>query len=269
MAIKGKKRTRSRRPKPAAPKQSVVVPKKRFLSRRWVQVTAASLMALAVGLGFGYGFGKQSETTRKGAVRAKEREAATEYRDKVDAALKGVGSPDPATGEFVVLSDLSSGIEGLKGGGSDGAASRTAAESASKAKAAAKEIDQVDLTKLVETDTSLPAAFTAPLFESQGDMAKGLELYQQAALNLKRAVQNDGTARSGFISAARKLSELGAAFFADGYEDYVAAQIEAGVYTPPVNPQQQLQQQLQQQVDQQGSGSIPPGQLPSLPASAP
>ncbi|MEX1047727.1 MAG: hypothetical protein WD757_02045 [Actinomycetota bacterium] len=248
MAIKGKKRTRSRRPKPAAPKQAIVVPKKRFLSRRWVQVCIASLVTLALGLGFGYGFGKQSETTGQAEIKATERKVATAYRDQIEQALKGIVTQDPSTGDVVTFPELSSAVDGLKRPGSNAKTAKIATESASQAKVAAKEISEIDLADLVGTDAGLPAAFTAPLFESQGDMSNAIEIYKEAAINLKRAVQSEGSARSGFAASARRLSELGSDAFADGYEDYISMQIEAGIYRPPVSPQQQLQQQVQQQV---------------------
>lgn len=251
MAIKGKKKTRSRRPKPAAPKQAIVVPKKRFLSRRWVQVCMASVVALAVGLGFGYGFGKQSDTSRKAEIKDKERKAATAYRDGIEEALEGVGTQDPSTGNLVVFPELTSAASELRRAGSDASVAKIATESAAKAKSAAKKISEIDLAELVGADSGLPAAFSAPLFESQGDMSNAIEIYKEVAISLERAVQSEGSVRAGFAASAKRLAELGSDAFADGYEDYISVQIEAGIYRPPVSQQQQLQQQMQQQLASQ------------------
>jgi hypothetical protein len=177
------------------------------------------------------------------------------YKAVLDPAMKDVGTPDPATGSFKAFTSLATDAASIKKGESgDAGVTKDAASVTAVAKASGGALAGVDIAKLAGTK-SVPADVRTALTNSQKRLTQAFALYAHAASDLKDAAASTGAARAKSLASAQQLTSLADSLISDGYNDYSAARIGAGL---------QLDQATKSQLGQQAIPSgFPISSLPS------
>jgi hypothetical protein len=260
MAIKGKKKSqKSRAKRPSAPKPVVVVPQKPFLSRRWVQVTAAAIIACLFGLGFGYGFGKQDRVNETAAQKSNAETVVKAYAKLLDDNLKGVGSYDVSQHTFVAFPALKAAAATItKSSTVDSASVKDAAGVVDVAQKAGTALQGDILTKIIG-DKKIPDNVRTELTNSQKRITQALALYVHAATDLKVASVTTGNAKSQALASAGQLTEIAGSLISDGYNDYISSRLDSGVGYDQATKQQLIQNALHSAVP----SAVPPLVQPS------
>ncbi len=231
MAIKGKKKTKGRRPKAAAPKPVVVTPKQPLVARRWFQVVVVALIVAGIAGGIGYGFGHQSTLDEQAADEAATTKALTTYKKDADAALRNVGYPTKEG--FGILTKLPTATAVRQGAVSDREVSGLAQSAIKEAKAANEGLNAIDVDKLIP---GLQPTIADHIVGSRDEMAAAMEMYRQHAVLLKEAVASDGHVRTFLLEAAERLRGSANAVFSRGYNRFIGILKFYGLYTPPEQP---------------------------------
>jgi len=216
VAIKGKRKTKGRRPKAAAPKPVVVTPKQPLVARRWFQITVVAILTSGLALGIGYGFGNQSSIDASGRQRAAAMKALTSYRGEVDAALEDVGPPAPDG--FQMLPDLPTADSVRSGEQSDRQAAQAARDAVKSTKAASAALQAIDVDRL---KPGLPLLVTDAIVGSRDVMREGIEAMQRSALLLQRAAESEGVEQAYLLDAADQALAGAKKVFASGSQRYI------------------------------------------------
>ncbi len=232
VAIKGKSRPKgggkaiTRGPKPA------YVPVRRPLYQRrsfWYVVAGVAVVLSAIGIW--YGIAQQRQRDEEAALRARLMRTASTYSADVESALANVGTVTPPVG-FAAFGDFDAALTGVADGeGEPADLAETADTTAQAAKAAADEIDGIEVARLV-AGKGFDRSFALYMINSRLRMVQGLRLYEQAALLAQDAAAAEADAAEVLLGRAKAVLDLARAVFADGYQDYVEAQSAAGIFRP-------------------------------------
>lgn len=228
MAIKGKKKRKAGgRPKAAAPKREVVVPKIPLWSRKGFQLSLAAIIALIVGLGLGYGFGNQAVIQAADAASLAKRNASVALQTSVDSALSLAGQASE-TG-FVAFPELDQALLDADSDASPSTVIKAAKRVAAKAGEATKQLQAIPVDNLGE---GLPEADVDELSSIRDGLAHGTALYDQAGESLLRAAKSSRADRTALMGASQRLSDTARVVFNAAYGRYQALLLGTAVVLP-------------------------------------
>ncbi len=233
MAIKGKGKTKPKQVT-RGPKPTYVQVKPSLLMRKWVHVTAAFLVGIGAVLFTFWVVDSLRSSNREAdlrSVRARERAAMSEVKARTDAALQPVGQAQPPSG-FSYFPDLTKALDDFgKGKIGPGLLAKTAASAGGAAQGAQKTIEAIDATKILG-GKGFPQLLIAYSLSAKARMSQALQLTQRAAEVVERAAKTPGGERRQLLVTAKGIQETASAVFADGYDDYVQAQVLAKMFVP-------------------------------------
>jgi hypothetical protein len=237
VAIKGKSKSRGARTVARGPKPAYVPVRTPLLRRSglWIAVGTAAAMALIAALAIG--FFEQREDSRDRELVERMETAVNQYAGQIDPILATVGQPAPPAG-FDAFPDLSTTLPIIAANDADEAAfeqARTVAEdTASSARSAASLIEDIPVTDFIR-DRGFSREFVVYMIDSQGDLARAMELYRQSALLITIALDADEPdERQELLERADDVLTVAEDTFVRGYADYVEAQAAAEVFEPVV-----------------------------------
>jgi hypothetical protein len=235
MAIKGKSKSRGARTVARGPKPAYVPVRTPLLRRSglWIAVGTAAAAALVVALAIG--FLEQREDTRERELVQSMATAVDQYAGQIDPILATVGQPTPPA-SFDAFPDLTTTLPTIAANDADDAALEqargVARDAASSASSAAKLIEDIPVTDFIR-NRGFSREFVVYMIDSQGDLARAMELYRQTALLVTMAVDVDEPAeRQELLERADDVLTVAEETFARGYADYVEAQAAAEVFEP-------------------------------------
>ncbi len=238
MAIKGKTKTKGKRPQARAPRREPVPVPKPVYQRRWVQVTAAFLLGMGVLLFAGWVRSnlREDRASAKAAEQlATQRQAVEQWKGVVEGQIATVGqiqtgSLQPPT----VASEVTSALATLVKGRDKGV---TADTLASKQKALKNAADQIGTFKL--SDAIVGKGFeggpTEYLLSSQTELASTLHAYEDAARLALLALKADGSSRKDIAAAGNAVADRAAALLQIGWNQYQNALASVHL-TSPIGP---------------------------------
>jgi hypothetical protein len=244
MAIKGKRKSKSR-PPARAPRRMPVQAPVPFARRRWVQVTAAAILGAAVvmlvvwvtnGIRASNAQEKAdaaaAEQTRQ---QAEQRTAASQWKSTVETAMGGVANI-PQQGTPVVAKQAADVLDALANGDAppQGAA-KTLEDLQTQAAAAAKTIKQEKLTEQI-SDKGFDLATTEYLIRSQEDLSNGLSGVAGAVALGSVALDAGGAQAAQLATAAKAEFDRAQALIDDAWRAYENALAAAGLVQPFAPP---------------------------------
>lgn len=238
MAIKGKSKSRGARAVARGPKPAYVPVRTPILRRSgfWIALGTAAAAALIVALTIG--FLEQRDDTRERELVQRMATAVNQYGGQIDPILdETVGDPAPPAG-FDAFPDLATTLAIIAADDVDDAALEqargVATDAASSANSAKTLIEEIPVTDFIR-DRGFSREFVVYMIDSQGDLARAMELYRQTALLVRMAVDADDRAdRAELLERANDVFTVAEDTFARGYADYVEAQAAAEVFEPVV-----------------------------------
>jgi len=232
MAIKGKSKpkggakTVTRGPRPA-----YVPVHKPLFQRRSFWFTVLGVVVAASALGIWYGLAQQREADEEEALAESLAETTSEYQQLVDPIVATVGTPIPPS-QIETFPNFETRLDGFIDGGTEAAALEDEASATSAAaRAAAEDLEGIEVATLV-AGKGFDEAYVLYMLNSQTRMVQGMRLYEEAALLASDAAAASGDAATGLATRAQEVLSLGKEIFAEGYQDYVEAQLRAGIYQP-------------------------------------
>jgi hypothetical protein len=238
MAIKGKTKTKGKRPQARAPRREPVPVPKPVYARRWVQVTAAFLLGIGVLLFAGWVRGNLREDRARNAAAqrlATQRQAVEQWKTLVEGQIGTVGSIQ--TGSLqppTVASAVTSALTTLAKGQDKGVTADTLSSTRTALKNAADQIESFDLSGTIQGKgfEGGPAEF---LLTSQTELASALHAYEDAARLALLALTADKDARKDLASAAQSVAGRGASLLQTGWNQYQNA-LASVQLTSPIGP---------------------------------
>jgi hypothetical protein len=238
MAIKGKTKTRSKRPPARAPRREPVPVPKPVYARRWVQLTAAFLLGIGVLLFAGWVRGNlRDDRARDKAAQdlATQRQAVQEWKRTVEGQIATVGqiqtgSLQPPT----VAAGVTAALSALAGGQDKGVTADTLSQARKALKAAADQIESFKLSEAIQGKgfEGGPAEF---LLTSQTDLASALHAFEDAARLAQLALAADKDTRKDIAAAAQGVAGRAAGLLQIGWNQYQNA-LASVQLTSPVGP---------------------------------
>jgi hypothetical protein len=199
MAIKGKKRARSRpRTVAAAPRPFLVPPKTPLFRRKGFQLVLI-LLLLGIVSAFAFGYRISRDT-------AAHTEAVEEFGGQVDTYLQGRGVGQPIPGAVLILPQMGQALAELSQGQAN--PQKLAKDAASWEKAAA---ETANLISSLEVEV-------APLKDARLTMAQGLRIYASVAANLQVATGLEGRAQRQMLDNLGTELQTAADIFDTGYQ---------------------------------------------------
>lgn len=234
MAIKGKSKSRGTRTVARGPKPAYVPVRTPLLRRRglWISVATVAVCALVVALGVG--FVQQREDARERERVDRMATAVNQFRGQIDPVLTTVGQPQPPAG-FDAFPDLGTTLPVISandvGEAALDQAGTVAKDAASSARNAASLIGDVPVSDFIR-DRGFTREFVVYMLDSQDELARAMELYEQAARLVTMAIEFDASERQDLLESAEDLFTVAEETFARGYADYVEAQAAADVFEP-------------------------------------
>jgi hypothetical protein len=234
MAIKGKSKPKGgAKPVTRGPRPTYVPVRTPLLQRRSFWFTVIAVVVVASALGIWYGIAKQRESEREAELEASLRTAVTDYQDQVDPILLTVGTPVPSG--YDTFPAFEDGLNGFIDGQSKAAALEEVANAtADSAARAAEDLEAIGAAQLV-AGKGFEAEVALFVINSQSRMAQGLRAYEQAALLASDAAAAAGEQAVDLAKRAKEVAAVARDVFADGYQDYVEIQIQAGTFEPVVD----------------------------------
>jgi hypothetical protein len=238
MAIKGKTKTRSKRPQARAPRREPVPVPKPVYSRRWVQLTAAFLLGIGVLLFAGWVRGNlRDDRARDKAARelAAQRQVVQEWKGIVEGQVSTVGQIQ--TGSLqppAVASGVTAALSALSQGKDKGVTADALAKTRKALKAAADQIETFTLSEAISGKgfEGGPAEF---LLTSQTELAGALHAYEDAARLAQLALAADKETRTDIAVAAQSVAGRAAGLLQTGWNQYQNA-LASVQLTAPVGP---------------------------------
>lgn len=232
MAIKGKSKSRARRPATNAPRPVVVAPKRPFLARRSTRwgILGLVLAAAAVTLLLVW----NNEQDKR--IREDQGLAIDQVSRQIDLLLEPVSQPGAGSAP-TVLPEFVPQVEALKAG---------AAPPADVAEAGRP------LPKLLDTATESLAAievpedlrnteYTGEVIDARTTMTEALKVYKVAVQLVLDAVEARGADRRRLLDRASEQITIGARLFGYGYQKLTNIRIELGTFSStefnPLPPQ--------------------------------
>ncbi len=233
MAIKGRAKSRGKKPVAAGPKPAYVAVKTPLIRRRGFWIGLGAVVAVASIAGITYGIAKEQTSSRDEELAKRLRTAVTRYQSQVDPILVGVGQPSPPSG-FTAMPNLTTALGDLQKGTTKPAAAADAASAAAEqAKTAYDALGAIDVTAII-VDQGFDQGFALYMINSQKQMVAGLKLFEQTANLLTQASELQGDQQAQLLDSASGVLGLANSTFNDGYSDYIQAQSEAGTFQPVV-----------------------------------
>jgi hypothetical protein len=235
MAIKGKSKSRGTRAVARGPKPAYVPVRTPLLRRRGLWISVGTVAACALVVALAVGFLQQREDAQERERVDRMATAVGQYRGQIDPVLSTVGQPQPPAG-FDAFPDLSTTLPIVSADDADDRAldqARTVAQdTASSAKSAASLIADIPVTDFIR-DRGFSREFVVYMLDSQNELARAMELYEQAARLVTLAVGfDDISTRQDVLESAEEVLTVAEDTFARGYADYVEAQAAADVFEP-------------------------------------
>jgi hypothetical protein len=212
MAIKGKGRSK-RRGVAAAPKPAFVQPKKPLLARRGVQIGILVFIFVVAATSIAIALVVKHNHNKQVALKEAETQIVRQFGSAIDNAISGIGQPFQTT--FNPFPTLATDLTDFqKGTLSDTDAASKADEYNTQAKDAATSIEQINTAQLIEGHADL-----LPLNDSQTMLGESLQTYEEVAHTLKLAAQTPpGVQRNALLRQVKRLNDLAARIFSDGYQ---------------------------------------------------
>ena len=233
MAIKGKGRSKTRQVT-RAPRPGYTPPPVPWFSRRWVQLTAALLAGIVAVALFAWVRGNLRSASQDRAERqqqAEMRSVMQRYQAGMDPILSQVGQPQPPI--FIAFPRLGETIDAFtKGDASAKEATEAASAIETTASEAADAMGKVDAASLLQQHQDLPGTFTREIATSKSAMSHAVTMYEESAILLGLAADATDNLQADLLSSAKELQTSADTLFADGYQNYFDAQVDAGTYQP-------------------------------------
>lgn len=235
MAIKGKGRTRSRRPIAAPPRPQLVVRKKPIWRRRGALALVGGLLLAGVLLAVLLSIRSSSKEDRKNRTIA-----AVQQFDGTMAASLPPGS-QPLGGDLILFPTISQDLDRIAQGKLTGKKATQLAEGIRKAAAAsAEEINAIRVTKVVPEDaeTSVTKAVTGlgatrlELLDAQFMMVRGLRIYEDIAALMKTAAGLEKPGRRALMEQAKEMAVQATEVFGRGYRKVSNVKTVLGIQQP-------------------------------------
>jgi hypothetical protein len=223
MAIKGKTKTRSKRPQARAPRREPVPIPQPVYARRWVQVTAAFLLGIGVLLFAAWVRGNlraDRASDRAAQELATQRQVVQGWKGVVEGQIGTVGQIQTGTPEPpIVASAVTSALSTLAQGKDTGVKAETLRQARTALKKAADQIEGYALSEAVAGKGfgGGPAEF---LLTSQTDLASALHVYEDAARLAMLALGAESDARKDLASAAQDVASRAAGLLQTGWNQY-------------------------------------------------
>lgn len=243
MAIKGKGKTRGRKPVAPAPRPVLVTRKPPIWRRKWLLYSLGAV--LVIGVAVGVLIAVHASSVR--SFEAEQAAAVTRFSDQVTAKVpKDAQSAGGST--LFLFPGAGSSLDDLASGKAKPADSLEQAQAyAAEAKASADSISAIKTQSLISLDLIIststlraPGLTRRTLADAQYLMVKGLRVYQQvfalwetaAAPGIPDAVRKDVAAR------AKVLTTTAGQLFDRGWTEFVQVRNQAGLsslgqFTPP------------------------------------
>jgi hypothetical protein len=243
MAIKGKGKTRGRKPIAPAPRPVLVTRKPPIWRRRWLLYSLGAVVIIGVAVGVLIAMHASSARSFK----AKQAAAVTRFSDQVTAKVPRDAQSAGGSTLFLFPSAPTE-LDDLGSGKAKPADSLKQAQTyAAEAKASADSISAIKTQSLIATDFTIststqraPGLTRRTLADAQYLMVRGLRVYQQvfalwetaAAPGTAEAVREDVAAR------ARVLATTAGQLFDRGWTEFVQVRNQAGLsslgqFSPP------------------------------------
>ncbi|MFN8232452.1 MAG: hypothetical protein U0V56_02930 [Actinomycetota bacterium] len=231
MAIKGKTKGRSRgRPQARAPRREPVVVKPALVQRRWVQLVAAAIVgafAVVVVVWVTNGLRQQRADEDRSDAAATRRAAAQSWQGTLEGEVGKLGTISPGVPP-TVLEPLSGAIDGLSGGKAPDGADETLADALKATRAAAKALDDYDLTSTI-ADQGFNVEETNYFLNSRSRTVQALRLYEQSALLAQAALAAEGPERIALAKRAAAVRDIARSVLDDGWNDYLQVMFAVGL----------------------------------------
>lgn len=233
MAIKGKKRTKSKQASRAPRREPVPVSPPLF-QRRWVQVVAAfivGIFAMTLFVWVTNGLRQEDADAKAADAAATKLTVARAYQTAVESALGDVGTVTQGLPPSV-FPDMGTALQGMsKGQTSDGAAA-TFDEAQKNAKKAQQAIASYDVGTKINGKGFTVFEVTAFTGSAQ-EFVQALELYGQAAEVAATAVQTGGDEATKLAGVANDMYTSAQTQLNQGWSDYLTALGAGGVSQQP------------------------------------
>ncbi len=210
MAIKGKGRTKGRQVARAPRREPVPVPVP-FFRRRWVQIGLAFVIGLGVATTTVWATNGVRDNRRiedEAADLIAQKTALETWRAKLDVQLATVGvlqyPNPPSVGERLatVLGQIVRGEE-------TSISAEQLRQDADALKAAAKELEDYDLSKLIRDADAFEAIQTEWLLLSRSEFTKGFDAYRQATLLAIDALGAEEDQATDLATQAKGVADIG------------------------------------------------------------
>lgn len=204
MAIKGKGKTRAKRPVRAPRRGPVPVPVP-FARRRGVQIVAAFLAGLLVfwgGIWLTNGLREQDRTERDSEEELLRRRAGTAWENLVGSEAGAIGTIQEGQPP-VILPQVRATITGLADGTPKNAVT-TLQEAAANAKEAIDGIGEYQLSSSL-ADKGFDSGEVLRFLSARDELITSIELYRQAALLGVLAADLEGRGRTSALARAEAL----------------------------------------------------------------
>jgi hypothetical protein len=199
-----------------------------------VQLTAALLVGIVAVTLFAWVRGNLRSSSRDRAERQQQAEMRTvmqRYQASMDPILSQVGQPQPPV--FIAFPRLGETIDAFtKGDAPAKEATETASATETTASEAADAMAKVDAASLLQQHQDLPGTFTREIATSKSAMSHAVTMYEESAILLGLAVDATDDLQADLLSSAKELQTSADTLFADGYQNYFDAQVDAGTYQP-------------------------------------
>jgi hypothetical protein len=238
MAIKGKSKTRSRRPAPRAPRREPVQVRPPFFLRRQVQVIGSFVLGILVMMLLVWvtnGLRDQRRQDDADQAAANRRRVTIQWQQTVEGELGKLGTISPGAAP-TLFTDLSTAIQGLADGKVPAKVGATTSTAADQATSAADTLGAVDLATKI-SGHGFNVTQTNYLLNSQGKMVDALTLFAHAARVASRAASQTGPeAITALGKQAAGLQTLAQQILTDGWSDYQQALFDAGLSQTPQAP---------------------------------
>ena len=192
-----------------------------FVRRRWVQVTAATLVGALVVVTTVWvtnGLRQQRLDEQEAEDATTRRAAVQEWQSTLEGELRKLGTISPGAPP-ALFGPLSAAIDELATGEPSGEVEEPLADAITLAKDSAKTLEGFDLTGTI-SDQGFDVEQTNYLLSSQEQIVHALKLYRQAALLAQMAAAADGDEQKELGERAVAIRDEAQALLTSGWTDY-------------------------------------------------
>jgi hypothetical protein len=234
MAIKGKRRSKTKRVA-GAPRREVVYVAPRWFARTWVRALAAFVLGIAVSIfaiWLTNGLRESAAENERSDDSASARTAVQAWTDRLSQEAAGVatiaqGAPP------LLLPEVAAAIDDISAGRDVDPA--VLAEGRSALKVAIEGLSGFELTDAIRNQ-GLDVAETNYVLNSRDKIVEALRVYREGVDLARQAAGASGEEREALAAIAVGLRDRATSQFADGYDDLVQAQASVGIVQQPSVP---------------------------------